>query len=71
MKVVLLKNFGRYKETDIIEVSDKRANYLGKIGVAKLNDNSYENSEDGTKGIITRKTIEQADKEIKKLNKKK
>lgn len=29
----------------------------------------FKNSEDGTKGIVYRKTIEEADKEIKTLNK--
>lgn len=71
MKIILLKDFLGNKETDIIDVSDKRGNYLVKTGVAKIDtDDSYENSEDGTKGIVTRKTIQQADKEIKKANKK-
>lgn len=33
------------------------------------NDDSYENSEEGTKGIVYRKTPEEADQEIKELNK--
>lgn len=71
MKVVLLKDFLGNKETDTVNVSDKRGNYLVRMKIAKLENDSYESSEDGTKGIVTRKTIEQADKQIKKLNKKK
>lgn len=47
------------EKRNILAVQNKRAVW-----------SDYEDSEEGTKGISTRKTPEEADKEIKKLNKK-
>lgn len=47
------------EKRNILAVQNKRAIW-----------SDYKDSEEGTKGIVTRKTPEEADKEIKKLNKK-
>jgi len=70
MKITLLKNYLNNTKGETIDVTDKRGKYLVNVGVGIEENNSYENSNDGTKGITTRKTPEQADKEIKSLNKK-
>jgi len=74
MKYEVLKPFFKQSEQknyaigDFIELSEEDAENMLKYDLVK--NNSYANSEEGTKGIVTRKTPEQADKEIKKLNKK-
>ena len=55
-----------YSVGDTIELSEDVAIQLLEEKRIELNDTS-----DGTDGIVTRKTPEQADREIKKANKKK
>jgi len=57
-----------YEKNDYIELSDEQASTLVKEG--RIESDKFKDSDDGTKGIATRKTPEQADKEIKSLNKK-
>jgi len=69
VKIKVLKTVTNYKEGDIAEVSEERAKSAIERGLAEFYE-AYEDSEEGTKGITTRKNIKQVDKEIKKLNKK-
>ena len=59
-----------YNIDDVIELTSEDANnmtdYLENIN----NKTPYEKSKEGTKGIVYRKTIEEADAEIKELNSK-
>ena len=72
MEVIFLKNHLYNVKGDKKKVNKSLGNYLVNCGVvSELKEETFENSEDGTKGISTRKTIEQVDREIKKLNKKK
>lgn len=57
-----------YSIGDFIELSDEDAKSMDWYVVG--NKEPYAESEDGTKGIVYKKTIEEADKEIKKANKK-
>lgn len=57
-----------YSIGDFIELSDEDAKSMDWYVVG--NKEPYSESEDGTKGIVYKKTIEEADKEIKKANKK-
>ena len=57
-----------YEKGDDIELTDEQALLLVQEG--RIESDTFKYSEDGTKGITTRKTPEQADKEIKSLNKK-
>jgi len=57
-----------YEKGDDIELSDEQAYALVKEG--RIESDTFKDSQDGTKGIVTRKAPEQADKEIKSLNKK-
>jgi len=70
MEITLLKNYLNNTKGETIEVTDKRGKYLVNVGIGIEESDSYEDSNEGTKGIATRKTPEQADKEIKSLNKK-
>lgn len=57
-----------YSIGDFIELSDEDAKSMDWYVVG--NKEPYSESEEGTKGIVYKKTIEEADKEIKKANKK-
>lgn len=57
-----------YVIDDEIELSDEDAKSMNWYVVG--NKEPYSESEEGTKGIVYRKTPEEADKEIKKVNKK-
>lgn len=56
-----------YYTGDEVELSKEQASILVKEG--RIESDTFKDSEDGTKGISTRKTPEQADKEIKKAKK--
>lgn len=53
---------------DILVNEEGKPWYKKEDSKPEETDESYENSEEGTKGISTRKTIEEADAEIKALN---
>jgi len=57
-----------YAIGDTIELSDSDAKAMDWYVI--VNKEPYSESEEGTKGIVYRKTPEEADKEIKKANKK-
>ena len=57
-----------YEIGDEIELSEEDAKAMDWYVVG--NKEPYSESEEGTKGIVHKKTIEEADKEIKKANKK-
>lgn len=63
MKIKIIKEHHKYKLGSELSVNDVRANYLIKCGIAIDNSETY--------GISTKKTIEEADKEIKTANTKK
>ena len=60
-----------YSKGDEIELSSNEAEKLTKHGYLAEEKEPYSKSKDGTKGIVYKKTIEEADKEIKELNSKK
>ena len=80
MKIKLLKAYLGKNIDDVIEVTDNRGKYLIRTGVGVFDKKEtkpkvfkfkepYSMSEGGTKGIVYRKTPEEADTEIKSLNK--
>jgi hypothetical protein len=70
MKIKIIKECN-FPLDSIHDLGEERNERAVRIGLAKFVRDSFEDSDDGTKGIVTRKTPEQADKEIKKANKKK
>lgn len=76
MKYVALKPFFKLSEQknysigDIIELSKEDAEAMLNDGfLEEVKKTPYEKSKEGTKGISTQKTIEEADAEIKEANK--
>lgn len=69
VKVRVISVVKGFKVGQEVDLSKERAELGVKNGLCEIID-SYEDSEEGTKGIVTRKTPKQADKEIKELNRK-
>jgi len=78
MKIKLLKDHLDHTAGDTVEVTTERGGYLVRVGVAEESKDKkhtkelkepYSKSKEGTKGIVYKKTPEEADAEIKKLNK--
>lgn len=78
MKIKLLKDHLDNVSGETIEVTEERAYYLFRVGVANVNSKKqtkelkepYSESNEGTKDIVTRLTPEESDYEIKEQNKK-
>lgn len=72
MKITFLKDHLEDKKGETKEVEDLAGKYfvLTKVGEdSKKNKEPYDESEEGTKGIVYRKSPQEADREIKKANK--
>jgi len=65
-----IKDKKNYSVGGVIELTKEDAQNMVKYGYLKENKEPYSKSKEGTKGITSKKTIEEADAEIKAENSK-